>query len=200
MATISYQVKKEIPVIAEADVLVIGGGPGGLGASVMAARAGASVILVERYGVLGGMSAQGEVTPFMPNHQLKKEENGNDVWTSLDYPVYQEWIRKMHSYFPETLQKENSVDAMVFDIPKAVSSLAIEDLCLEAGVKIIYHHTLTDVVMDEDGHITEAIYFQNPDMLRSVQKHLSTVPAMATFPSLRVRPLNSVGNPDIVSL
>ena len=32
----------------------------------MAARAGASVILVERYGVLGGMSAQGEVTPFMP--------------------------------------------------------------------------------------------------------------------------------------
>lgn len=158
MATISYQVKKEIPVIAEADVLVIGGGPGGLGASVMAARAGASVILVERYGVLGGMSAQGEVTPFMPNHQLKKEENGNDVWTSLDYPVYQEWIRKMHSYFPETLQKENSVDAMVFDIPKAVSSLAIEDLCLEAGVKIIYHHTLTDVVMDEDGHITEAIF------------------------------------------
>ena len=158
MATISYQVKKEIPVIAETDVLVIGGGPGGLGASVMAARAGASVILVERYGVLGGMSAQGEVTPFMPNHQLKKEENGNDVWTSLDYPVYQEWIRKMHSYFPETLQKENSVDAMVFDIPKAVSSLAIEDLCLEAGVKIIYHHTLTDVVMDEDGHITEAIF------------------------------------------
>lgn len=158
MATISYQVKKEIPVIAETDVLVIGGGPGGLGASVMAARAGASVILVERYGVLGGMSAQGEVTPFMPNHQLKKEENGNDVWTSLDYPVYQEWIRKMHSYFPETLQKENSVDAMVFDIPKAVSSLAIEDLCLEAGVKIIYHHTLTDVVMDEDGRITEAIF------------------------------------------
>lgn len=159
MSTISYQIKKDIPVIAEADVLVIGGGPGGLGASVMAARAGASVILVERYGVLGGMAAQGEVTPFMPSHLLSKDENGNDVWSSLDYPILQEWTRKMHSYYPETLKKENSTDAMCFDIPKDISSLAIEDLCLEAGVKIIYHHTLTDVRMDDDGHITEAIFF-----------------------------------------
>ena len=36
------------------DVLVVGGGPAGIGASVAAARAGASTLLVERYGSLGG--------------------------------------------------------------------------------------------------------------------------------------------------
>ena len=40
----------QIPVIAETDVLVVGGGPGGLGAAVMAARNGAKTLLVERYG------------------------------------------------------------------------------------------------------------------------------------------------------
>lgn len=158
MSTVSYKIQKEIPVIAEADVLVVGGGPGGLGAAVMAARTGATVILVERYGILGGMSAQGEVTPFMPSHQILKKENGECTCTALDRPVLLEWIKKMHSYFPPALQEENSVEVRFFDIPKDISSLAIEDLCLEAGVKIIYHHTLTDVKMDDDGHITEAVF------------------------------------------
>lgn len=158
MTAVSYQIQKEIPIIAEADVLVIGGGPGGLGASVMAARSGASVILVERYGILGGMSAQGEVTPFMPSYRGFKNENGEYICSALDRPILLEWIKKMHSYLPPVLQEENSVESMLFDIPKEISSLAIEDLCLEAGVKIIYHHTLVDVKMDDDGHITEAVF------------------------------------------
>ncbi|MEX0741227.1 MAG: FAD-dependent oxidoreductase, partial [Phycisphaeraceae bacterium] len=39
------------------DVLVIGGGSAGLAAAVAAARAGAKVVLVERYGSLGGMAS-----------------------------------------------------------------------------------------------------------------------------------------------
>ena len=39
---------------ADVDVLVVGGGPAGLGAAVGAADAGARVVLAERYGFLGG--------------------------------------------------------------------------------------------------------------------------------------------------
>jgi hypothetical protein len=52
----------------EADVLVVGGGPSGLGAALGAARAGADVILVERYGFLGGNATAALVMPLMSFH------------------------------------------------------------------------------------------------------------------------------------
>src|SRR5215208_3121953 len=52
---------RAIPVIADVDVLVVGGGPAGVGAAVGAARTGTSVFLVEEMGALGGMWTQGLV-------------------------------------------------------------------------------------------------------------------------------------------
>lgn len=52
MKIVDFQIREPIPVIAEADVLVVGGGAGGLGAAVMAARCGAKTILAEQHGSL----------------------------------------------------------------------------------------------------------------------------------------------------
>src|SRR3984893_16058741 len=52
---------RDIPVYAETDVLVVGGGPAGTAAAVAAARLGADVLLVQRYSHLGGPSAGGLV-------------------------------------------------------------------------------------------------------------------------------------------
>jgi hypothetical protein len=52
---------RDIPVFAETDVLVVGGGPAGTAAAVAAARLGAEVMLVERYNHLGGLSTGGLV-------------------------------------------------------------------------------------------------------------------------------------------
>ena len=52
---------RETPVFAETDVLVVGGGPAGSAAAIAAARLGADVMLVERYGHLGGLSTGGLV-------------------------------------------------------------------------------------------------------------------------------------------
>jgi hypothetical protein len=51
--------ERRTPVIAETDVLVIGGGAAGIAASVAASRAGARAMLVERYGSLGGLATNG---------------------------------------------------------------------------------------------------------------------------------------------
>jgi hypothetical protein len=52
---------RDIPVFAETDVLIVGGGPAGCAAAIAAARTGAEVLLLERYGHLGGLSTGGLV-------------------------------------------------------------------------------------------------------------------------------------------
>jgi len=51
--------QRETPVLERTDVLVVGGGTAGVSAAVAAARAGAQVVLVERYGSLGGLATGG---------------------------------------------------------------------------------------------------------------------------------------------
>ena len=50
------------------DVIVIGGGPGGIGAAIGSARMGARTALIERYPVLGGMGTVALVNNFCPAH------------------------------------------------------------------------------------------------------------------------------------
>ncbi len=52
---------RETPVLRRTEIAVIGGGPAGIGAAVAAARMGRDVVLVERYGHLGGLATGGLV-------------------------------------------------------------------------------------------------------------------------------------------
>ena len=63
MQTISYN--KQLDVRASYDVVVAGSGPAGICAAVAAARDGAKVALVERYGVVGGNLTAGYVGPIL---------------------------------------------------------------------------------------------------------------------------------------
>ena len=55
----------KLPVTADVDVLVCGGGPAGFAAAIAAAREGARTMVVEYTGCLGGMATSGLVGPFM---------------------------------------------------------------------------------------------------------------------------------------
>jgi hypothetical protein len=78
---------RAIRVVDEADVLVVGGGPAGIGAAIAAARAGASTILVERYGHLGGMATGGLVI-LLPH--LSDGTPHQDIMG-----ISQEWIDRL---------------------------------------------------------------------------------------------------------
>jgi hypothetical protein len=57
---------RKLKVVREVDVVVVGGGPGGVASAVSAARSGARTVLIERYGHLGGMATGGLVN-IIPN-------------------------------------------------------------------------------------------------------------------------------------
>ncbi len=129
MQSIKYSMDAKLAVVRQADVVVVGAGPGGIGAAVMAARGGARTLLVERYGLPGGMASFGEVHPFMANHL-----DGQP----LDKPVYTDWVAAMERLCPGQAEKRG--------IHKDVAALAAEDICVAAGVELLYHHQLFDVV------------------------------------------------------
>jgi len=74
------------------DIIVVGGGPGGVPAAVAAARSGARVLLVESYGFLGGMATAALVLPYM------KYSAGNKII-----------IRGLFEEFLDILEKNGAV-------------------------------------------------------------------------------------------
>ena len=78
---------KKVDVINECDVVVVGGGPGGIGAAISAARNGAKTVLIERYGHVGGMGTGGLVTiiPCLSDFSGVMQIGG----------INQEWIERL---------------------------------------------------------------------------------------------------------
>jgi len=124
--------QRDIPVLHDVDVVVVGGGPGGIGAAVAAARQGARVLLCEQYGFLGGMASAGLISPFM--------------WSGLggrrfDSGIHQEWCDLM----AEMGGMHQDGNTLCHETAK----LAAEKLCLDAGVELLYHVQLDQPLMDE---------------------------------------------------
>lgn len=163
MNTVKFSVEEDIPIIKEADVLVCGGGPGGLGAAIMAARMGAKVVLVEKYGKLGGMASIGEISPFMGNHVRCGGTDEKPHYTPLDKPVYGQWVMAMAKYLPQSIiDKWGGVDQEVTKgcsgiISTELAALGAEDLCREAGVDVVFHHTLVRAIV-KDGVIDCVVF------------------------------------------
>lgn len=129
--------------LIETDVLVVGGGPAGIAAAVAAAREGASVVLVERYGFLGGMLAAGLVSPMMTFHSRKGQIVGG-----IGEEVVARLVRVGGS--PGHMRDTIGFAASVTPFDPEKLKLVLQEMLEEAHIHLILHAHAVDV--DADAH------------------------------------------------
>jgi len=135
---------RNIPVIAETDVLVVGSGPSGLAAAIAAAREEVDTMLVERYGCFGGTITQamiGSIAWYRYEHTV--EAGGIGV-------EYENRAKAMGS------SKEDHLGEVLDpDMFKVVA----DRMVLETGITPLLHCYVVHVFMDGNsiqGVVTES--------------------------------------------
>jgi hypothetical protein len=141
-------------VACDTDVLVVGGGPAGLGAAIGAAQAGARVVLAERYGFLGGNATAALVMPLMSFHtsQPTKEKKGATTLLPTDHGPGEAIIAGALKTLLEKLVKAGGAIepslatgyVVPFD-PEWFKIIALE-LLDEAGVQFLFHSFASGVL------------------------------------------------------
>ncbi|MEC3878124.1 FAD-dependent oxidoreductase [Parapedobacter sp. 10938] len=128
---------KDIPVIAEYDVVVCGGGPSGFIAAIAAARGGARTALIERHGFLGGMATASLVAPISVFNYNERRIIDGLPW---------EFIERLIAI--GGAREERPLGNITFSPEKY--KLIAQRMVLEAGVSLYFHSYLTGCQKDGD--------------------------------------------------
>ena len=147
------ELRKIAPTVGHYDVVVVGGGPAGFIAAITAARKGAKVALIERYGFLGGMATIGYVAPisvFAKNNELVI---GGIPW---------EFVRRLEGMGGAFIEwPKANVD---FDIE--LYKLCCQRMVLEAGVELYMHSAMVGCQMD--GKSIHSVIIENKNGLETI--------------------------------
>ena len=131
------------PVLLETEVLVVGGGPGGLAAAVAAARAGAHTTLIDRYGCFGGVITQVGVDSLAwYRHEGTTDLEGIGI-------EFEQRAAAMGGTMRESQSLSEALDPELFKV-------VADTLVVEAGVQPLLHSLAVDTVV-EDGRVKGVI-------------------------------------------
>ncbi|MBO5701987.1 MAG: FAD-dependent oxidoreductase [Clostridia bacterium] len=141
--TDSVMYQKQVTVVRECDVLVVGAGPAGVCAAVSAAREGAKVILCERYGSVGGMLTMGNVDPI-----LGEVSSGT---------YYDEIVKRLAEIDKGTVPTTGTRIGREVPVNREVAKIVLDKMLSDAGVELWVGAAFVDA-LTESGKVTGAIF------------------------------------------
>ncbi len=137
---------RDIPVVAETEVLVAGGGPAGVGAALGAARAGAKTMLIEKDNALGGMATMGMMSHWSGSiHSPLMHEIVDRMAASESLPL--KWNENLTDYDKRWVISHECQKSVLFRMMK------------EAGVTVQLHTLVVGTILEGNrvrGIITES--------------------------------------------
>jgi hypothetical protein len=144
---------RSTPVYGEFDVVVAGGGPAGLMAAAAAARTGYSVLLLERYGFLGGAGTAGGLSTFCGLHAKVHGEHRRVIHGLADELL--DRLGKLDALNAPHLTINDGIQAQAFDI--SGYKIAADELVTSAGARILFHALAVGVIMAADDTIAAVL-------------------------------------------
>ncbi len=138
----------DLPVIADVDVLVVGGGAAGVAAATVAAENGRSVVLIEKYGFCGGAAVAG-MSGTVCGLYLASDRGGGPEQVVFGFA---ERFRSELAARGGLTEPQRYGKTWTCAHEPLVWRETADSLLEQAGVRVFLHTAVTGVLMDGDVH------------------------------------------------
>jgi hypothetical protein len=174
---------RKLKVIREVDVVVVGGGPGGVASAICAARNGAKTVLIERYGHLGGMASGGLVNIFPNLSDISGKQHIAGITQEIidrmtrrgawSYPPKEDWgvpdtksvdhyvNANMGFFFVRGRLNRGGKKVVLYSavVDPEILKGELNDMVAEAGVELFLHSWGTQPIVDNG--VVKGVIFES---------------------------------------
>jgi len=147
-----HEAARDIPIVRSVDVLVVGGGPAGIGAAIAAARNGAHTLLIERFGYLGG-TATASLMACINGFRNQVEPDGTQTVRGIAEELVLKlkalnglgkspYPQKEYPTTPGNMSYSYAIDTELFKYVTLKTAV-------EAGVEFLFHTYFCDCIVTD---------------------------------------------------